>query len=343
MMNEERYSRQILFREIGRAGQERLRESRVVVIGCGALGAAHIEMLARAGVGFLRMVDRDFVEESNLHRQILFEERDATERLPKAIACARHVARINADVRTEAVVADVNPRNVERLIADVDVVLDGTDNFETRYLVNDACIKHGKPWVYGAAVGSYGLTMTIRPGITPCLRCLFEKIPPPGSSPTCDTAGVILPIILMIASIQVAETLKLLTGRFEKLHGGLIQVDAWEMSFHRVSLQGLRERTDCPACHHRRFEFLEAGARHAALTLCGRNAVHISSPGEVSLDLGEIAERLRPLGEVTLKEFLLIFRVNGYELNLFPDGHCIIKGTEDMALARSLYARYIGM
>ncbi len=342
-MNREKYSRQLLFREIGEAGQERLLQSRVLVIGCGALGAAQVEMLARAGVGFLRLVDRDFVEESNLQRQIMFEERDAAERLPKAIACARRVARINSDVRTEAIVADVNPKNIERLIADVDLVLDGTDNFETRYLINDACVKHEKPWIYGAAVGAYGLTMTIRPGITPCLRCVFEKIPPPGSSPTCDTAGIILPIVLFIASIQVTEAIKVLIGRTEKLHGGLIQVDAWEMSVHRVSLQKVRERADCPACHHRRFEFLEAGRRQSALTLCGRNAVHISSVGDVSLNLQEIAERLKPLGDVTLKEFLLVFRVNGYELNLFPDGHCIIKGTEDMTLARSLYARYIGI
>ncbi|MCS6818184.1 MAG: ThiF family adenylyltransferase [Blastocatellia bacterium] len=342
-MNREKYSRQILFREIGEAGQERLLQSRAVIIGCGALGAAQAEMLARAGVGFLRLVDRDFVEESNLHRQIMFEERDAAERLPKAVACARRVERINSDVRTEVIVADVNYKNIERLIADVDVVLDGTDNFETRYLINDACVKHGKPWIYGAAVGSYGLTMTIRPGITPCLRCVFEKIPPPGSSPTCDTAGIILPIILTIASIQVTEALKLLIGRVEKLHEGLIQVDVWETSFHRVSLRKVRESADCPACRHRRFEFLEASVRQSALTLCGRNAVHISSFGDASLDLREIAERLKPLGEVTLKEFLLIFRVNGYELNLFPDGHCIVKGTEDMALARSLYARYIGI
>ncbi len=342
-VNREKYSRQILFREIGEAGQKRLLQSRVAVIGCGALGAAQIEMLARAGVGFLRLVDRDFVEESNLQRQIMFEERDAAERLPKAIACARRVARINGDVRTEALVADVNYKNIERVIADVDVVLDGTDNFETRYLINDACVKHEKPWIYGAAVGSYGLTMTIRPGITPCLRCVFEKMPPPGSSPTCDTAGIILPVIVLVASIQVAEALKLLTGQIEKLHGGLIHVDAWETSFHRVSLQKVRESADCPTCRHRRFDFLEAGVRQSALTLCGRNAVHISSLGEVTLDLREIAERLRPLGEVTLKEFLLVFRVNGYELNLFPDGHCIVKGTEDMALARSLYARYIGI
>jgi adenylyltransferase/sulfurtransferase len=343
MVNREKYSRQILFREIGEAGQERLLRSRVAVIGCGALGAAQIEMLARAGVGFLRLVDRDFVEESNLQRQIMFEERDAAERLPKAIACARRVARINRDVRTEALVTDVNYKNIERVIADVDVVLDGTDNFETRYLLNDACVKHEKPWIYGAAVGSYGLTMTIRPGITPCLRCVFEKIPPPGSSLTCDTAGIILPVIVLVASIQVTEAIKLLTGQIEKLHAGLIHVDAWETSFHRVSLQNVRERADCPACRYRRFDFLEAGVRQSALTLCGRNAVHISGLGEVTLDLREIAERLKPLGDVRLTEFLLVFRVNGYELNLFPDGHCIVKGTEDMALARSLYARYIGI
>jgi adenylyltransferase/sulfurtransferase len=341
-MSLEKYSRQILFRDIGEQGQARLLSSRVTVIGCGALGAAQLESLSRAGVGFIRIIDRDFVEESNLQRQIMFEEQDARDRLPKAVACTRRIARVNSDIHVEAVAADVNYRNIERFIGDVDLVLDGTDNFETRYLINDACVKLGKPWVYGAAVGSYGLSMTIIPGTTPCLRCVFEKIPPPGSSPTCDTAGIVLPIILVIASIQVTEAIKILTGKLDKLHRGIIQIDLWDGTFHRLNMSKLENKSDCPACQQRKFEFLEAETRQSALTLCGRNAVHISRLGDSEVNLKDVADRLGALGEVTLKEFLLVFRVDTYELNLFADGHCIIKGTDDMNVARSLYARYIG-
>jgi len=342
-MSVEKYSRQILFREIGQAGQKRLLGSRVAVIGCGALGAVQIESLARAGVGFLRLVDRDFVEESNLQRQIMFDERDAAERLPKAIACQRRVERVNSDVKVEALVTDLNYKNIERIIDDVNLVLDGTDNFETRYLINDACVKLGKPWVYGAAVGSYGLTMTILPGKTPCLRCVFEKMPPPGSSPTCDTVGILLPVILTIASVQVTEAVKILTGQTDKLHGGMIQVDVWEGTFSKLKLGKLTEASDCPTCKHGKFEFLEAATRQSALTLCGRDAVHVSGLGQSQINLKELAERLAPLGQVALKEFVLVFKVDGYELTVFTDGHCIIKGTNDMNIARSLYARYVGI
>lgn len=339
----EKYSRQILFAPIGEAGQKRLLHSHVAVIGCGALGGVQIEALARAGVGRLRLVDRDFVEESNLQRQIMFDEQDARDRLPKAIACQRRVARINSDIQVEALVTDVTNRNIEKIIGDVDLVLDGTDNFETRFLINDACVKWGKPWIYGAVVGSYGLTMTIRPGETPCFRCLLETLPPPGSSPTCDTVGVLLPAVMVVASIQVAEALKILTGNVEALHGGLVQVDVWPLALHRISLKNVHRSSDCLTCQRRVFEFLDARTKQMALTLCGRDAVHISRVGEASLNLSDVAERLRPLGEVIVKEFLLIFRVDGYELNLFPDGHCIIKGTTDTTQARSLYARYIGI
>lgn len=339
----EKYSRQILFAPIGEAGQKRLLHSHVAVIGCGALGGVQIEALARAGVGRLRLVDRDFVEESNLQRQIMFDEQDARDRLPKAIACQRRVARINSDIQVEALVTDVTNRNIEKIIGDVDLVLDGTDNFETRFLINDACVKWGKPWIYGAVVGSYGLTMTIRPGETPCFRCLLETLPPPGSSPTCDTVGVLLPAVMVVASIQVAEALKILTGNVEALHGGLVQVDVWPLALHRISLKDVHRSSDCLTCQRRVFEFLDARTKQMALTLCGRDAVHISRVGEASLNLSDVAERLRPLGEVIVKEFLLIFRVDGYELNLFPDGHCIIKGTTDTTQARSLYARYIGI
>ncbi len=342
-MTMEKYSRQILFSPIGEAGQRRLLKSHVVVIGCGALGGVQIETLARAGVGRLRLVDRDFVEESNLQRQIMFDHEDADRRLPKAIACQRRVARINPDIAVEALVTDVTSRNIETIIADADLVLDGTDNFETRFLINDASVKWSKPWIYGAVVGSYGLTMTIRPPETPCFRCLLETMPPPGSSPTCDTVGVLLPAVMMVASIQVSEALKILTGNLDALHGGLVQVDVWPLSLHRVTLQKVSRQPECVTCQRRVFEFLDARTKQMALTLCGRDAVHISRLGETSVNFAELAERLRPLGEVTVKEFLLIFRIDGYELNLFPDGHCIIKGTTDPAKARSLYARYIGI
>src|SRR6185436_19976428 len=235
-MNLERYSRQILFTGIGREGQTKLAQSRAVIIGCGALGAMHAETLARAGVGQLRVVDRDFIEESNLQRQIMFEEQDVADRLPKAIAAAARISRINSEITAEPVVCDVNYTNVEELIADADVVLDGTDNFEARFLLNDAAVKLGKPWIYGAAVGAYGLQMTIRPRETPCLRCVFPEAPPPGTAPTCDTAGVILPIVATIAALQTAEALKILTGQLDRLHGSLIQFDLWENSFTPIKL-----------------------------------------------------------------------------------------------------------
>src|ERR671932_201844 len=240
----ERYSRQVLFEGIGEEGQRRIRESRVLVVGCGALGSAQVETLARAGIGRLRIVDRDFVEESNLQRQTMFTERDARERVPKAVAAGRRVAEINSDVACEVEVADVTQSNVERLIEACDVVLDGTDNFATRFLLNDACVKHGVAWVYGAAVGSFCVAMTIRPRVTPCLRCVFPEEPAAGSAPTCDTAGVVMPIISVVAAVQVAEALKLLTGRVESLHGGLLQFDVWRNEWRQIGA-GARA-ADCP-------------------------------------------------------------------------------------------------
>ncbi|MBI4470662.1 MAG: ThiF family adenylyltransferase [Acidobacteria bacterium] len=338
----DRYSRQTLFEGIGPEGQARLARSTVAVIGCGALGAIQIESLARAGVGSLRLIDRDFVDESNLQRQIMFEEQDAIDRLPKAMACQRRVARINADVHVEAIVGDLHFANIEEHVGGVDLVMDGTDNFETRFLINDVCIKRGIPWIYGAAVGAYGLTMNVIPGRTPCLRCVLDSPPPPGTSPTCDTAGVILPIISIVASVQVTEALKLLAGRLDDLRDTLLQIDVWRGTFHQVKLSGLREQANCPACRHGRFEYLEAEQRQLAVGLCGRNAVHIAQPGVFKLDLQALADKLHALGEVTLKPYLLTFRVGDQELNLFEDGHCIIKGTTDVGFARGLYAKYVG-
>ena len=336
----ERYSRQILFEGIGEEGQRRLRESRVLVVGCGALGSAQAEMLARAGVGRLRIVDRDFVEESNLQRQTMFTERDARERVPKAVAAGRRVAEINSDVACETEVADVSQSNVERLIEGCDLVLDGTDNFATRFLVNDACVKHGVAWVYGAAVGSYGVTLTVRPRVTPCLRCVFPQIPAAASAPTCDTAGVIMPIISVVAAVQVAEALKLLAGRVESLHGGLLQFDVWRNEWRRIAL---RERApDCPACALGRFEALEAEAGDMTTVLCGRDAVQVSPRRASRIDLEALASRLRGAGEVKANPYLVRLRAGEYELTVFEDARAIVRGTDDAGLARSLYARYVG-
>ena len=337
----DRYSRQVLFTEIGEEGQERLGQSTAVIIGCGALGGLQAETLARAGVGRLVLVDRDFVEESNLQRQITFDEADARERLPKAVAVARRITLVNSEIKAAPVVADVNFENIEEIIEGADIVLDGTDNFETRFLINDACVKSGIPWVYGAAVGSYGLTMTVVPGRSPCLRCVLEAVPDPGAGPTCDTAGVIMPITSIIASIQSAEALKLLTGRTEKLHRSLLRLDVWDFEYKRFDLSRFEPR-DCPVCVHCEFEFLRGARRQVTTTLCGRNAVQIARPGRAEVDFADLAERLKPAGEVQFNDFLLRFRVENYDITVFRDARSIIRGTADPAVARGLYARYIG-
>src|SRR5438132_9544954 len=291
----DRYSRQILFPGIGKAGQQCLSESRVVIVGCGALGSSHAEALARAGVGNLRVVDRDFVEFSNLQRQTMFTEADAKERLPKAIACAKHIREINSDVQVEAEIIDVNHSNIERLLQDCDVVLDGTDNFATRYLINDASVKHNVKWIYGAAVGSYGVTMTIRPGVTPCLRCIFSEAPPAASAPTCDTAGVIMPIISVVSAVQVSEALKLLTGDVDSLHKSLMQFDVWRNEWRRISVG--EPSAGCLTCGPRQVEGLIAERLESAAVLCGRQAVQISPPRAASIDLAALTQKLRAAGE----------------------------------------------
>jgi len=337
----ERYSRQILFEGIGEEGQRRLGAARALVVGCGALGSAQVEMLARAGLGGLRVVDRDFVEESNLQRQAMFTEHDARERTPKAVAAARRVAEVNSEVACEAEVADVNQSNVERLVEGCDVVLDGTDNFATRFLINDACVKRGVAWVYGAAVGSYGVTLTIRPGLSPCLRCVFPEVPAAGTSPTCDTAGVIMPVISIVAAVQVAEALKLLTGKTASLHGGLMQFDVWRNEWRRISVGA--PAPDCSACGLRRFETLEAEAGDLTTVLCGRDAVQVSPRrGAAALDLEALAARLSAAGEVRANAHLVRLSAGGYELTVFRDARAIIRGTDDASVARSVYARYVG-
>lgn len=336
----ERYSRQILFREIGRSGQEKLLKSRVLLVGCGALGASHAEALARAGVGFLRIVDRDFVEFTNLQRQTLYSEADAKERLPKAVAAKNRLAEINSEIEIEAIVTDVNPSNIESLIKDIDLVLDGTDNFQIRYLINDACVKLNKPWIYGAAVSSYGTTMTIFPHETPCLRCIFEDMPAAGSAPTCDTAGVIQPIISSISAIQTTEALKILTGSRDKLHKSLVQIDVWNNDWRKIKLGKPNE--DCETCAKHNFEFLDAVTDEFSAVLCGRNAVQIHPPKAAQIDLPLLAEKLKNIGPVKQNEYLVRLTVDDLELTVFNDARAIVRGTDDISTARSVYARFIG-
>lgn len=341
----ERYSRQIFFSGIGQTGQQKLLKSRVAVLGCGALGCLHVESLARAGVGYVRVIDRDFIEFSNLQRQLLFDESDAERQLPKAIAAQEHIQQINSEIQVEALVTDAQAGNIENLISGVDLVLDGMDNFETRFLLNDACIKHQIPWIYGAAVGAFGLTMTILPRQTPCLRCVFDSPPAPGTTPTCDTAGIILPAIATIASAQITEALKILTGQPEKLRGTLLQIDLWENTYQSLKLTGVREAGICACCVHGKYEFLDAKETQMASLLCGRNAIQISPPAQTNtplLNLGEVANRLRQIGEVKSNSFLIRFWIGTYEMTIFPDARAIIKGTDDLLTARSLYAKYIG-
>ena len=337
----ERYIRHKLFPGIGRAGQEKLLRSRVAIIGCGALGASHAEMLSRAGVGHLKIVDRDFVEFTNLQRQTLFKEADAIERLPKAIAAKIRIGEINSEIEVEAIVADVNRSNVESITGDADIVLDGTDNFQIRYLLNDACVKLGKTWIYGAAVSSYGTTMTIIPGETPCLRCIFEEMPDAGSSPTCDTAGVIMPIIATVSATQVSEAIKLLVGDRDSLHGSLMQFDIWQNDRHAIKLS--KPNPDCPACGLKVFDFLDSKSPEFAAVLCGRDAVQIAPPNATMIDLESFAARVAHLGDVKQNEYLVRFSSDENEITVFRDGRAIIKGTDDISVARSLYARYVGV
>jgi adenylyltransferase/sulfurtransferase len=337
----ERYSRQILFPEIKKSGQAKLLNSRVLIVGCGALGAAHAETLARAGVGFLRIVDRDFVEFSNLQRQSLFSESDAQEKLPKAVAAKNRLAQINSEIEVEAIVADVNFSNIENLIENCDLVLDGTDNFQTRYLINEACVKANKTWIYGAAVSSYGVTMTIQPNKTPCLRCIFEEMPNAGTSPTCDTAGVIQPIISIVSAVQTTEALKILTGNFDQLHQSLMQIDVWQNDWRKIKPG--KPNADCATCGEKNFELLEAGPQEFAAVLCGRDAIQISPPKLTELDLPSFAERLKNLGSVKQNEYLLRLTVGELELTVFRDARAIIRGTDDITQARSVYAKFVGV
>ena len=331
----ERYSRQIRFSGVGREGQQRLLDARVVVAGCGALGSFQAGALARAGIGYVRIVDRDYVELSNLQRQWLFDECDVEQALPKAVAAARKIGAINRDIQVEPVVADLTASNVDDLLGDIDLILDGTDNFETRYLINDYAVSRARPWIYGAAVGSYGISMAVVPGETACLRCVYPD-PAAGAQPTCETAGVLGTVTALIASLQVSEALRILCGL--EPSGKITTADVWTGEIRQVVQPGPAE--DCPACGQREFPYLE-GARRAPVSLCGHNAVQIHER-ERPLDLRDLAARLAPLGPVRSNEFALRFETAPYLLTIFPDGRAIIKGTTDVGIARSLYARYVG-
>jgi molybdopterin-synthase adenylyltransferase len=338
----EKYSRQILFAGIGEEGQQKLLGANAVLAGCGALGTVVANLLVRAGVGRLRIIDRDFVEPSNLQRQALFDEADAREALPKAVAAERRLRAINSDARVEGIVADLTAENCSELLGGFQLILDGTDNFQTRLLLNDASISLNVPWIYAAAVGSYGVTMTIRPGETACLACLLEgddKSAAIGAEATCDTAGVLNAAVGVIASVEAAEATKILAGKPEALHGRLVSTDVWTGRFQSIRVA---RQTNCRACVRREFTYLE-GEAQPHITMCGRDSVQIHERGR-RLDLDELGRRILKASadSVHHNEFLLRFRIATYEMTVFPDGRAIVKGTTDPAIARSLYARYVG-
>ncbi len=334
---DERYSRQVLFAGIGSEGQERLQSATVAVVGCGATGSAVTSLLARSGVGTLRIIDRDYVESSNLQRQSLFDEADAAESVPKAIAAARKIAAFNSQIVVEPHVADLTPENANSLLGGVQLILDGTDNFETRYLVNDYAVKNSVPWIYAAAVGSYAVTLNVLPGKTACLACVFPD-PPQGTIETCETAGILASAANLIASIEAAEALKVLVGADDKIRRTLLSFDVWQND--RAEVNTGKPRPDCRACAKHEFVHL-AGEGRPHITLCGRNSVQIHERNR-PVNFADISEKLNPLGRVRHNDLILKFWRDPYELTLFPDGRAIIKGTTDVVVARSLYARYIG-
>lgn len=345
MSEQSRYQKQLLFAGIGAEGQAALSQSRVLVCGCGALGSVLVETLARAGVGFIRVVDRDFVELSNLQRQVLFDEDDVANRVPKAVAAGNRLARINSEIEVDPIVADVNYTNIAGFADGVDLILDGTDNFEIRFLINDFSLESGIPWIYTGCVGSHGQTMSIFPGETACLRCLIDTVPEPGSTETCDTAGVIGPAINVIASLEAVDALKILSGRRDEVQPVLKVVDVWNATIRHMNVSTLRETADCPACGDQRERiWLQGKTGSQSSVLCGRNAVQVTPAEPAELSLDEMAERLKVSGEVTQNAFLLRLQLKepDYDVTVFSDGRAIIKGTEDISVARSVYSRYIG-
>lgn len=346
-----RYNRQMLWPQIGIEGQKKLGASKVLLVGCGALGTTLANLLARAGVGHLTIIDRDFIEITNLQRQVLFDHDDIDQNLPKSVAAQRKIARINPDVTVEAIVADVNHVNIEGYAAGKDLLLDGTDNFETRFLINDVSVKHHIPWIYGAVISAMGLAMNIVPEETPCLRCIFETSPPPGMNPTCDTAGVLGPTVSIVSSWQAMEAMKLLTGNRADLSPYLFSFDMWDNRYQQLNVKKARETSDCPCCKHKDFEYLSGKFTSATTSLCGRNAVQISRQADgAKINFEHIATNLRGVGKATFNKFMLKCpivegageRRKEFELTLFADGRAIIKGTNDASVARNVYAKYVG-
>jgi adenylyltransferase/sulfurtransferase len=342
-MNLDRYIRQMRYPPLGEAGQQRLVASRVLLCGCGALGSVIANTLVRAGVGFLRLVDRDFLELNNLQRQVLYDEEDVRANLPKAIAAAEKLRRINSQIEIEPLVVDIEAGNIESLCRDVHVILDGTDNFETRFLINDAAVKQKLPWVYGGCIGDEGQTMTILPGRTACLRCLIPEPPPPGTTPTCDVAGVLGPIVNVVASLQSNEAIKILSGNENAVSRSLTVLELWDNRIRQVDVSNLRDQMDCPTCRHGEYPWLcgERGSHSAVL--CGRNAVQLSPPQGAPVSLAELATKLSAVGQVMRNRYLLRVTVDNYLITVFPDGRAIVGGTDDIAVARTIYAKYVGM
>lgn len=339
----DRYARQILFYGIGDRGQKILMEKSVVLIGCDALGCASANLLVRSGIKRLHIIDRDFIEEHNLQRQTLFDEEDIEKNLPKAIAAQRKLRKVNSQIRIDSTVADINPSNIQTLIGNADIIIDGTDNFQTRFLINDYSVKKGIPWIYGACIGSVGLTMNIIPGKTPCLRCILENIPPPGTIETCDTAGIIAPVASIVASFQVTEAIKILTENYHALNKGLLEADVWRNMVRYVPADTVTNKTDCIVCCRHHYEFLTQGKHPETTSLCGRSAVQILHTYASEIDLTKLAIRLERAGAVSYNNFMLRLNLGTYELAVFPDGRAIISGTNDVSVAKGLYAKYIGM
>ncbi len=339
-----RYSRQIRFPEIGIEGQRKLSQSRALLVGCGALGSMIASTLCRAGVGNLRLVDRDFLETSNLQRQFLFTEKDVESGLPKAIAARQRINEINHNVNVEAFVEDVDPQTIRRLVEGVDLIVDGTDNFETRFLINDASVSLSIPWIYGGCLGADGQSMTIIPGQSACLNCLMlDGPPPPGTSATCDSFGVLGPIIGAIASIQSMEAIKILSGNIEAVSKKLTILGMWSNEFRTMDVSKLRDKVDCPTCKQNDFQWLSGQRGSQSAIMCGRNAVQLSFAQRESIDLASLADRLRPLGKVEENSFLVRFHIENFSITAFADGRAIISGTEEIAIAKKLYAQYLGV
>ena len=332
----DRYSRQIRFPQIGEEGQQRIRKARVGIVGCGALGSFQAEALARAGIGSLRLIDRDYVDYTNLQRQWLYDEADARDETPKAMAAARRLRQLNRDVSIEPLVRDVSPSNVEELVADCDLILDGTDNFETRYLLNDLSVKRNSPWIYGAAVGSYGVLMPIVPQRGPCFACVYPD-PPAGPQLTCEVNGVLASATATVAALQVALALRIIVG-WPDFECRIQTLDVWSGSNRQVNAG--KQDPNCTVCVRREFRYLD-GQKRVPVSLCGRNAVQLHE-GNRPLDLQQLAARLRPLGDVRVNEFALRLAWMKYTLTFFSDGRAIIKGTTDVGIARSVYAQLLG-